>query len=115
VKDHDTDVPEVRLMSSRTRTAIVAGALGLAVLAPTSGAFAQTGPPRDPNPPARSGEPGPCPQGYDDRGGMHGGYYDDQGQWHRGDNGMHGGYYDSQGRWHQGNSPDRDGWHHGMR
>lgn len=90
-------------MSSRTRTTIVAGALGLAVLAPISGAFAQS-PPRDPNPPARSGEPGPCPHGYDD-----------QGRWHHGDNGMHGGYYDDQGRWHHGDNGDRAGGHHGMR
>ncbi|HVW33683.1 MAG TPA: hypothetical protein VHL53_14185 [Acidimicrobiia bacterium] len=61
------------------RTAIVAGALGLAVLAPSGAAVAQNRPPRDPNPPGY--HHGGCHDGYD-HGRMHHGDYDDQGNWH---------------------------------
>ena len=77
-------------MTTRMRTAIVAGALGVAVLLPGASAFAQSSPPRDPNPPNYDYRyrDGCCHDGYG--GCYHHGYYDGRG------------YYDDRGQWHDG-------------
>jgi hypothetical protein len=95
------NLEEVRMMARRMRTAIVAGALGLAVLVGSGAAVAQDRPPRDPNPPGY--HQGHHRDGWHGHGERHG-YYDDQGNWHHG-------YYDDQGNWHHGYHDDEGNWH----
>lgn len=91
-------------MAKRMRKAIVAGALGLAVLVPSATAVAQDRPPRDPNPPCYHQRDGHY--GRHGHGGMHHGHYDEQGNW------RHNLYdlYDEQDNWHHGNHGDRCRW-----
>jgi hypothetical protein len=93
-------------MAKRTTTMLIAGAFGLAALAPGGAAAAQTQPPRDPNPPAYDHH---YDHHYDHRsdGGCYhdDGYYDQQGKWHDG-------YHDRQGRWDDSPPDERHG-HHG--